>query len=692
MTDRKHVPTAVAIAADYARALHELQVHQIELETQNEELRRVQAEAEAARARYQDLYEFAPVGYFTLTPQGRILQVNRAGADLAGRPQSQLVDQRLSNLVVTDERHQCERFLRNLAQAHGKETCELTWQRADGGTVAVRLEGIQAEIDHEFLVVAQDIGPHKRAEHMLREATAAAEQANRAKSTFLTNMSHEIRTPLHIIVGLSQLLARDVADPNERQRVTQLCANAEHLLALVNNVLDLSRIEAERLVLDRNDFRLGDMVERVINVIAAPAQTKGLALHSTLAPGLEDARVQGDTLRLTQILINLGSNAVKFTEVGEIRIAVECVDQSEARLRLRFSVKDTGIGIAAADQARLFDTFTQVDSTPTRVHSGSGLGLAISRRLVELMGGHIALQSSPGKGSTFGFELDLPRAAAPKPAVNACKEAFFAAAANLQGRRVLLAEDHLLSQEILLDMLEELGCVADVARDGAEALELARAGDYDLVLMDMQMPKLDGPTAARAILALPHHRDTPIVALTANVFFEDRQTCLNAGMKDHLGKPVTTAALAATLAKWLPGIAVPGGQDRRNTAANTPLGRALAAIPQLDADSVFRRETDGLAEYCQLLRRYLDTHGDDMARLEAHLSANERDAARVIVHNLKGISGLMGAASIEAHATDLHEALRADNDGAALAPLITRCATELQNLALAMANLPEQMA
>ena len=535
-----------------------------------------------------------------------------------------------------------------------------------------------------IMISAEDITAQMLAQESLVRAKEAAELADRAKSAFLANMSHEIRTPLHIVIGLGHLLRRDLADPAQRQRMDQLCATSDHLLAIVNDILDLSKIEAERLTLDRRDFRLAEVVDKALRMLAEPAREKGLTLTADVAPAVRELRLQGDPLRLAQVLINLCGNAVKFTERGTVRLAIERLAAEAAGVALRFSVEDTGIGIAPADQERLFQPFVQADASSTRAHGGTGLGLAISQRLVALMGGTIRLDASTERGCRFAFELVLPPAAA---AAAAAGEAAADAAATGDGggRRVLLAEDHPLSQDILFEMLEDLGCEVDIASDGAEAVACARDRGYDLILMDMQMPELDGLAATRAIRALPGHRDTPIVALTANAFAEDRQRCLDAGMNAHIAKPVTPATLAAALGRWLADLDVPGAGV---PVVDSELGLALTGIAGVEVPAAMRRSPGDLAEYGALLRRFVDMHGQDMAQLRRHLAAGERDAAHILAHNLKGIAGLVGARRIAALADDIVQGLRAGAESGVLEPRMAACAAEMSALAAAVAALP----
>lgn len=507
----------------------------------------------------------------------------------------------------------------------------------------------------------------------LEARTKDAESANRAKSAFMANISHEIRTPLHVLIGLGNLLRRDPDQPVQLQRLDQLCATSDHLLSLVNDILDLSKIEAGRFVLDDSVFRLGSIIDHVQEVIAQLASSKNLMLITDIAMATREATLRGDPLRLSQILINLGGNAVKFSDKGAIRICVTTLEEDDTSLRLCFSVQDNGIGIAPEGHARIFQPFEQIDGSITREYGGTGLGLAISQRLVSMMGGTIQVDSEPGVGSTFSFDITLLRDdSAPKPRWN------MATAPDLTGMRVLVAEDHPLSQEIILEMLEDLGCLVEIATDGVEAVECAKAQAYDLILMDMQMPKMDGLAAARAIRALPAYRDKPIIALTANAFVEDRQRCHDAGMNDHVSKPLTSAKLAAALSHWLPALVVPAAEY---TPCESELSLILAKIPGLHVDQSWRQSPERLADYCALLDKFVKMHGRDITLLQEHLAAGEYFAAHTMAHNLKGIAGLIGAKQIESLATELSHALRPGSDQSGVAVLLAACEAELTRLA-----------
>ena len=387
----------------------------------------------------------------------------------------------------------------------------------------------------------------------LSHAKEAAESASHAKSIFLANMSHELRTPMNAIMGMTNLALRHASDPTLIDQLTKVTQASQHLLAVINDILDISKIEAERLTLEQVSFTLGEVLENLLSVIGHKAIDKGLKLHVDLSPEVARQSLVGDPLRLGQILLNFASNAVKFTERGSITVRSLLAEETQTEVLLRFEVQDTGIGIAAEDQRRLFTAFEQADGSMTRKYGGTGLGLAISRRLAHLMGGEVGVESQVGAGSTFwlGVRLGKASGAVPPAPTFASNTAEAQIKARYSGVRILLAEDEPINQEVSRGLLEEAGLAVDLAEDGVVAVELAKRTPYGLILMDMQMPNLNGVDATRAIRTLPGHQHTPILAITANAFDEDRQTCLDAGMNDHIGKPVDPQALFETLLKWL---------------------------------------------------------------------------------------------------------------------------------------------
>ena len=384
-------------------------------------------------------------------------------------------------------------------------------------------------------------------------AKDAAEAAYHAKSIFLANMSHELRKPMNAIMGMTSIALRHAEAPRLRDQLGKIANASQHLLGIINDILDLSKIEAERLILEQSDFMLVEVMENLSNLIGHKAADKGLKLGIDLPPEVARIALRGDPLRLGQILLNLTANAVKFTEAGTITLRVHPVETSPTDMLLRFEVQDTGIGISADEKSRLFTAFEQADGSMTRKYGGTGLGLAISKRLSKLMGGDIGVESQPGTGSTFWFTVRLGKATdqiVEAPAI-AQENAETSLRTHFAGTHLLLAEDEPVNQEVSRGLLEDVGLVVDVAEDGAMALELAKNNRYALILMDVQMPILNGLDATRQIRTLPGYEHTPILAMTANAFSEDRQICLDAGMDDHLAKPVNPDLLFETLLKWL---------------------------------------------------------------------------------------------------------------------------------------------
>lgn len=388
----------------------------------------------------------------------------------------------------------------------------------------------------------------------LSVAKELAESSNRAKSSFLANMSHELRTPMNGIMGMLELARRRMIDPKGVDQLDKAKGAAKNLLAILNDILDLSKIEAQRMDLDELPMQIADIIESLSSVHAHIAAEKGLTFEVNVPDELLHMRLVGDPLRLGQILVNLSSNAIKFTDRGRITLSTRQLETSTEAVRLHFEIVDTGIGISPEALDRLFLSFEQGDNGMTRKYGGTGLGLAISKRLAQQMGGEIGVESTPGVGSTFWFNVQLKRQVrgdALPMQISPQKSAEEHLCQNYAGTRILLAEDEPINQEISLALLANVGLAVDVAEDGQQALEMACQKRYALILMDMQMPTLNGVEATKAIRAASLNPTTPILAMTANAFDEDRKLCLRAGMDDHIPKPVDPELLYATLVKWL---------------------------------------------------------------------------------------------------------------------------------------------
>ncbi len=516
-----------------------------------------------------------------------------------------------------------------------------------------------AELSASNTMLQKEVLEHKRTEEKLKKAKEAAEAANRAKSGFLANMSHEIRTPMNAIIGLSHLALQTRLTPRQQDYQKKIHASANSLLRLINDILDFSKIEAGRLDMENHDFSLAEVLEGLASLINVKAAEKGLTFTVEAAESIPP-RLVGDALRLGQVLTNLSSNAVKFTHEGGVSIAVEAAEESNREATLRFKVKDTGIGMGREEMDQLFRPFQQADASITRKYGGTGLGLAISKRLIEMMGGDIRIDSEPGVGTRFTFTARFGKSdrEAPLRIETASKDRVREL---LAGRRILLVEDNEINLQVASELLEQVGVRVSAAVNGEQAVELAVNERFNCILMDLHMPVMDGLTATREIRKGAAPPDLPIVAMTASAMTGDREECLAVGMNDHIAKPIQPANLYGTLIRWIRPDVSPGMKlsDGVLAPADADSPGPADDFPPLDGVDVKAglMNMDGNRKlYQKVLESVYSRYRDIAGQIRAALDREDHDEAQRLAHTFKGLAGTIGARELLERSSELESA------------------------------------
>ena len=762
-----------------------------------------------AEERSRLLLESVTEGVFGLDLDGQVTFANPAAAGLLGYEISELVGAKMHSLVhhtypdgSVYPWEACYMYKTAHEGVINTINNEVLW-RKNGSSFPVEYTSVPIIREQQNIgtvVVFRDITERKQAEEILIKAKEIAEEATKAKSDFLANMSHEIRTPMNAIIGLSHLALGTALNRKQRDYLSKISASANNLLGIINDILDFSKIEAGKLDMEAVDFNLVEVLDTLANVIGMKSGEKGLELIVDLDPEVPPG-LNGDPLRLNQILINLANNAIKFTEQGEITITAKLVERTDEGVILRFAVQDTGIGMTPEQQERLFQAFSQADSSTTRKFGGSGLGLSISKRLIDMMGGEVGVESEPGQGSTFWFtarfgigaepkartqralpeelqdlrvlvvddhptartilarylesfgfvtgevasgaealeeleQTELPyqlvlidwhmpgmdgieatqrihasnrittqpqiimvsaygraelveqaeaegishflvKPISPSSLYDAVLEAMghglervsrasdaVPAQASLRGARVLLVEDNEINQQVAEELLSQAGIDVTIANDGQQGIALlsAQPDAFDGVLMDIQMPVMDGYTATREIRQDAHFQTLPIIAMTANAMVGDRDKALAVGMNDHVAKPIDVKELFDVLNRWLD---VPEGSCSKETDTTktvAPVDAGLPDITGVDTTTGLARVGGNIAVYHKILDKFRQTQADAPARIRAALATGDQATAQREAHTLKGVAGNIGADAVQAAAKKVEVLIREGTD------------------------------
>ncbi len=497
----------------------------------------------------------------------------------------------------------------------------------------------------------EELVKRRQAEETMKIAKDEAERANRAKSEFLANMSHEIRTPLNTITGYAYLLDNSDLKPKQKEYADNIDLAAKNLLGIINEILDFSKIEAHRITLEMIDFDLFSILDNLCGMVGFEAQRKGLKVNLNIKPDVPQY-LKGDPGRLKQVILNLLANSIKFTHTGSIDITVELLEKNQDQVNLRFNVTDSGIGISEEQKKSLFEAFTQGDASTSRKYGGTGLGLAICKRMVELMGGNICVESETGKGSTFSFTANFTKADSIPVEQNEADTARLSKI--FDQKKILLIEDNPINLQMTKEILDLLGFAADTAETGFIALQKVEQSLYDAVLIDIRMPEMDGYETTHRIRALPGTENLPIIALSADAVEGVAEKAKASGMNGYLTKPLNPLKLIDTLRNYIE-IEVTGEDLYRLPGERNEETAGTGA--SVDWEKGIERLGGNRKKYREIIRQFISNHGDDADALAHYFSSNELPGAKMLVHTIKGIADNIGAVDLRKASAAVEKAL-----------------------------------
>jgi len=542
MSFRKNPP---ASKTDIMKEIHELQVHQIELQLQNEELQLARERAEKAERKYTELYESAPSGYLTLSREGDILELNYSASKMLNKGHSELINNRFALFISGETHNAFIQFFDRLLKTRKKETCEAVLNTYDNSDLCINIEGILTHNNNFCLLTIMDITKSKEIEKSILKLKVANE-AIKFKQNFLANISHEMRTPLTGILGMIEILEQTKLTGTQQDYVSTLKHSSENLREIINQVLDYSKIEAGKVQIKPCQFSLKSMLDEA-KILLQGRVKPGVQFSIQSDPSIPDL-IYADEIRIGQIVNNLVANALKFTQKGSVVLSSQLLSSYyvQKKVKIKISIADTGIGIPENLQNKLFLPFSQIEDNETRNYEGTGLGLSICKELVNLLGGEIGVETEYHKGSTFWFSFPALLTDAPGLITQNGGNKEFLTSTIISGNNhnnhnyglnILYAEDKLVNQKVISLILQSMGHAVTIAGNGEEALNLYKPGEFDLILMDIQMPVMDGITATRK-LKEQHQSLPPIVGLSANAFEGDREKYMVLGMDEYITKPI----------------------------------------------------------------------------------------------------------------------------------------------------------